>query len=230
MTRLVRQENTVTTTSSESGQTELPGILAIFPLPSAVLLPRQILPLNIFEPRYLSMVEDALRSGRHIGMIQPMLTGAASDPVPVYRIGCAGKITSFQETEDGRFLIQLTGVCRFRVAEEIFSEKRYRQVRPDWQPYLADLEDSPGSPMSLEELEKSLRGYLEVNGLKINWEMLRKLPPAHLVDFLTVNLPLEVEEKQALVELPSAAERAQVLRSTLEIAVNTTGAPNQRLH
>ena len=220
----------MSTFSSDSSQVELPDVLAIFPLPSAVLLPRQILPLNIFEPRYLSMVEDALKSGRFIGMIQPMSSQAGADPIPVYRIGCAGKITSFQETEDGRFLIQLKGICRFRVAEEIYAEKGYRRVRPDWQPYLADLDDAPESPVGLAELENSLRGYLEFNGLKINWEMLRKLPPTHLVDFLTVNLPLEVEEKQALVELPSAAERAQVLRSTLEFAVSPTGAPNQKLH
>lgn len=220
----------MSTISSDSTATTLPDRLAIFPLPSAVLLPRQILPLNIFEPRYLCMVEDALRTGRHIGMIQPMPAGAASDPIPVYRIGCAGRITSFQETEDGRFLIQLTGICRFRVAEEFHCEKGYRRIRPDWQPYLGDLEDTPEAAVSLEELENSLRDYLEINGLKINWEMLRKLPPAHLVDFLTVNLPLEVEEKQALVELPSAVERAEVLRSTLEIAAKTTGASNQRLH
>ncbi len=220
----------MSTISSDPTETNLPDSLAIFPLPSAVLLPRQILPLNIFEPRYLCMVEDALRTGRHIGMIQPMPAGGASDPVPVYQIGCAGRITSFQETEDGRFLIQLTGICRFRVAEEFHSEKGYRRIRPDWQPFLGDLEDTPEAAVSFEELENSLRDYLEINGLKINWEMLRKLPPAHLVDFLTVNLPLEVEEKQALVELPSAVERAEVLRSTLEIAAKTTGVSNQRLH
>ena len=216
--------------SSDSGRADLPNVLAIFPLASAVLLPRQVLPLNIFEPRYLSMVEDALRSGRHIGMIQPVSTDSASDPVPVYPIGCAGRITSFQETQDGRFLIQLTGVCRFQVAEELASEKGYRRVRPDWQPYRADLEEGSDAAVSVKSLEGSLRTYLEMNGLKVDWDMLHKLPPAHLVDFLAVNLPLDVEEKQALVETPSAAERAEVLQSTLEIAVKATSAPNQKLH
>jgi Lon protease-like protein len=215
---------------SRSAEMRLPDELAIFPLPSAVLLPRQVIPLNIFEPRYLSMVEYSLRSGRYIGMIQPMPAGAASDPAPVYRVGCAGRITSFQETEDDRFLIQLTGVCRFRVGEEIRSEATYRSVRPDWQPFLGDLEGFPASTVDIKDLETSLRRYLESRNMKIDWSALRKLPPAHVVDFLTVNLPLDVEEKQALVELPTSRERAQMLRLTLETAVSTTGDTIQRLH
>jgi Lon protease-like protein len=176
------------------------------------------------------MVEDALRSGRHIGMIQPIPAGAASDPTPVYRVGCAGRITTFQETEDDRFLIQLTGVCRFRIAEELSSEATYRSVRPDWQPFLGDLEGPPASTVDIKELEVSLRSYLESRDMKVDWSALRKLPPAHVVDFLTVNLPLEVEEKQTLVELPTARERAQMLRLTLETAVSTAGGSPQRLH
>lgn len=219
----------MSTTSAGSGRIELPEVLAIFPLANAVLLPRQILPLNIFEPRYLAMVEDALCAGRHIGMIQPT-SKAASEPVPVYPVGCAGRITSFQETQDGRFLIQLTGVCRFEIAEELALHKGYRRVCPDWQRYRADLEEGSGAAVSVDELEESLRSYLEMNGLRLDWETLHKLPASHVVDFLAINLPLDVEEKQALVETPSAAERAQMLRSTLEIAVKGAGAPDQRLH
>ena len=217
-------------TGSTSVRIRLPDELAIFPLPSAVLLPRQMIPLSIFEPRYISMVEYALRSGRYIGMIQPMSSGAGTVPPPVYRVGCAGRITTFQETEDGRFIIQLTGVCRFRVAEELSTDATYRSVRPDWQPFLSDLDDPPTSTVDIKELEASLRSYVESKSMKVDWSALHKLPPAHVVDYLTMNLPLDVQEKQALVELPTSGERAQMLRLTLEAAVVATGASDQRLH
>jgi len=209
---------------------DLPEVLAIFPLPSAVLLPRQTISLNIFEPRYIAMVEDALASGRYIGMIQPRQRNAASDPVPVYPVGCAGRITSFQETDDGRFLIILKGVCRYRVREEIGLERGYRRIRPDWQSFVGDLDDAHDTEVSVQGLEDTLNSYLEMNGLKLNSEAVRKLPAAELVDFLTVNLPLEVEEKQALLETSGSAERARLLGASLKIAVKAATAPNQRLH
>ena len=216
--------------ANRQGADDLPDVLAIFPLPGAVLLPRQTLSLNIFEPRYVAMVEDALGTGRYIGMIQPRPMDAAHEPVAVFPVGCAGRITSFQETDDGRYLIVLTGVCRYRVGGEIVPERGYRRVRPNWQPFLADLAETPHSTLDVEGLEDSLEGYLEMNGLKLNLEVVRRLPAARLVDFLTVNLPLAVEDKQALLESAGAAERARLLRSTLAIAVKTTGTPNRRLH
>lgn len=220
----------MSSSSFDPGPDDLPHVLAIFPLPSAVLLPRQTLSLNIFEPRYVAMVEDALGRGRYIGMIQPRSAATADEPIPVYPVGCAGRITSFQETDDGRFLIVLKGVCRYRVLEEIGLERGYRRIRPDWKSFGGDLEHPPASSISLQGLEDSLNRYLEMNGMKLNSEVVRKLPAAELVDFLTVNLPLAVEEKQALLETFSVAERARLLQSSIEIAVKATAGPDQRLH
>lgn len=220
----------MSTTSNDFADIDLPGLLGIFPLPSAVLLPRQRLPLNIFEPRYLAMVDDALRSNRHIAMIQPMSSAGEVQPSPVYPVGCAGRITTFQELEDGRLLIQLTGVCRFRIAEEVASEKGYRRVRPDWRPYRADLADITEQFVNLGNLEECLRVYVARNGLTVDWDSLRRLPAAYLVDFLAVNLPLDVEEKQALIELPDVSDRASALRSALEMANTVTAPPGRELH
>lgn len=224
------EHDTVSSNPFDATLDDLPDVLAIFPLPNAVLLPHQTLQLNIFEPRYVAMVEDALAAGRHIGMIQPRPTAVVGDPVPVYPVGCAGRITSFQETDDGRFLIVLTGVCRYRVLEELALERGYRRIRPDFQSFRSDLEDASAARVDLRSLEDSLKSYLEMNGLKLNAQLLRKLPGAQLVDFLTVNLPLEVEDKQALLESSSSVDRARLLRSALEIAVKSSGAPDQRLH
>lgn len=209
---------------------DLPHSLPIFPLPNAVLLPRQRLPLNIFEPRYLSMVQDALRADRHIGMIQPNAEAARIDPAPVYKVGCAGRITTFQESEDGRFLIQLTGVCRFEVLEEIAQSKGYRRVLPGWQAFRADFEEPPEPPLGLDQLEGTLKSYFQANQLEASWDQLRQLPAAHLVDFLATNLPFEVEEKQALVEASSVVERARFLQSALEMAVRSSSGANETRH
>ena len=208
----------------------LPETLAIFPLAKAVLLPRQILPLNIFEPRYLAMVEDALKSDRHIGMIQPRSGDAGTDPVPLYGTGCAGRITAFQETDDGRILINLKGVCRFRVLEELSGEKGYRRVRPDWQSYRSDLDEPGDMVMDSEQLENTLRIYLEQHNLQASWEIMRDLPPGQLVDFLIMHLPLAVEEKQTLVEMPGSAERGRKLLTLLEAAAEVKSATIRVLH
>lgn len=208
----------------------LPQTLAIFPLAKAVLLPRQILPLNIFEPRYLAMVEDALKSDRHIGMIQPQPGNAGASPETVYGTGCAGRITAFQETDDGRILINLKGVCRFRVVEELSEEKGYRRVRPDWRSYRSDLDDPGDMTMDIRQLESTLRTYLERHNLQASWEIMRDLPAAQLVDFLTMHLPLAVEAKQTLVETPNVADRSQLLLSLLQADGNDDQETRRVLH
>lgn len=209
---------------------DLPHTLPIFPLANAVLLPRQRLPLNIFEPRYLSMVQDVLRADRHIGMIQPKAAGAHVDPIPIYRVGCAGRITAFQESEDGRFLIQLTGVCRFEVLEEVAKAHSYRCVTPGWRTYRDDLEEPPEPPVGLDQLESTLKRYFQANQVEASWNALERLSPAYLIDFLATSLPFDVEEKQALVEAASVLERAHVLQSALAMAVRTASDAGATRH
>ncbi|MCP5155931.1 MAG: LON peptidase substrate-binding domain-containing protein [Ectothiorhodospiraceae bacterium] len=202
---------------------QLPRELAVFPLPRAVLLPGQVLALNVFEPRYLALTLDALASGRLFGMVQPRAAGDDAEPVAMFGVGCAGRITGFQETEDGRLGVQLTGVCRFRIDAELPGRRGYRVVRPDWSPFAADLETPAEPSIGLVELEPVLRRYLEASGLEVRWEGLRALPASALVDLLSTQLPLAVEEKQALVEAGDVAERARMLRLTLEMAVTPGG-------
>lgn len=211
------------------GFEDLPGALAIFPLERALLLPRQELPLNIFEPRYLQMTLDALASTRLIGMIQPKIGSTRNDPVPLYQVGCAGRITFFQETNDGRFLIQLTGVCRFQVAEEIASDKPYRSIRPNWRPFMHDLSSAHEAPLGFDDLEPRLKRYAAAHQLQVRWEALKDLPSAELIDFLSTQLPFDVAEKQALVEAQDVATRAEVLSKAIEIGTQSgQSAPSTR--
>src|SRR5580698_5813033 len=128
-----------TATQPAFAPSALPDVLPIFPLSGVLLLPRGRLPLNIFEPRYLAMIEGALANGRLVGMVQPSAADSQEPLPPIYHIGCAGRITSFTETEDGRFLISLTGICRFTITEELPIEHGYRRVKPDWEGFLSDI-------------------------------------------------------------------------------------------
>ena len=193
---------------------ELPATLAIFPLPGAILLPHGQLPLNIFEPRYLNMVLDALGQGRMIGMIQPDPAAGADDGI--HRIGCAGRITRFNETEDGRLLILLTGVCRFEVSEELDLLRGYRRVVPDWRRFRADLDEAEPPVAEIEPLMVALTRYCEESGLEVEWEKLRAMDPVRLVNFLAINLPFGVDEKQSLVEAVTPLERARLLTALAE--------------
>ena len=197
---------------------ELPAVLPVFPLPGVLLLPRQLLPLNVFEPRYLNMVADALGEGRNIGMIQPRPGSEGREPPPICRVGCAGRITTFNETRDGRFVISLTGVCRFETAEEIDAVRGYRRVRPRWHRFASDLDPAPEIVLDLERLEKTAGDYFTARGIEVKWETLRQLPGAALVDFLSVNLPLAGEDKQALLECEAGAARAELLQGLLTMA------------
>ena len=209
---------------------ELPSELAIFPLSRAVLLPRQELPLNIFEPRYVQMVLDSLGAARMIGMVQPKTDSSTDGPVPVYPVGCAGRITTFQESGDGRLLIQLTGVCRFRIAQEIVSGKPYRSVRPDWLSFTRDLELDDETPVGFEDLEAHLKRYAAAHKLQVRWDALKSLPSSELIDFLAIQLPFDVAEKQAMVESRNVHERAEVLRQALEMGSVTTSSSNATRH
>ncbi|MDP3802887.1 LON peptidase substrate-binding domain-containing protein [Brevundimonas sp.] len=196
---------------------DLPQVIPVFPLPGAILLPRGQLPLNIFEPRYLNMVDDAMAGDRIIGMIQPQaglrrVTGLSP-------VGCAGRITSFAETSDGRYLITLTGCARFRLASELPSPTPYRQIRADFAPFEADLTAPPVDDIGLDRdgLLDALRAYLETRGLDIDWDTAETAPPEALVNSLSMALPFDAPEKQALLEAPSLTDRSAVLTALMTI-------------
>lgn len=205
----------------------LPAAIPIFPLPRAILLPHAQLPLNIFEPRYLNMTLDALGSDRMIGMIQPDPSGDAAD---VYEVGCAGRITAFNETDDGRLLIVLTGVCRFRVAEELASTRGYRRVRPDWRKFPRDLEEHEVTGIDLPELIQTVRRYLELQELEADLQSLARLPGELLINHLAMNLPFDPEEKQVLVEAMTPSERGRTLMTLCDITSLNQGATNKAWH
>lgn len=189
---------------------DLPGVLPIFPLPRAILLPRAQLPLNIFEPRYLNMTLDALGANRMIGMIQPE-PGVRGASDAVYRTGCAGRITAFNETEDGRLLIILTGVCRFDVMEELPPRRGYRRVRPSWKRFEGDLSTEGVEAVDAAGLLAAVKGYLETREVDADWDALARMPGELLVNYLAMNLPFDDEEKQALLEAPSPPDRQRIL-------------------
>jgi len=211
----------MTQTSFDPDFDDLPDSLPVFPLSGVLLLPNGRLPLNIFEPRYLAMTQDALGC-RHrlIGMIQPTdaVDSAASGQPALYRTGCAGRITAFQETDDGRYLITLTGICRFRVAAELPEERGYRRVTPDWTPFREDLEDWEAAQLDRDRLLTSLKPYFRARGIDANWDLLKSVDEETLVTSLSMICPFDAREKQALLEAATLPDRAQMLLTLVEMA------------
>lgn len=205
---------------------DLPVVLPIFPLAGALLLPHGRLPLNIFEPRYLNMTIDALAHGRMIGMVQPTNPDADASPHPeVYPTGCAGRISSFAETDDGRLLITLTGACRFRIASEIEGVRGYRRAVADYAPFRDDLvEDQPEDGIDRERMLAGLRPYLRLHSLNVNWEVIEGAPTLALVTSVAMLCPFAPTEKQALLEAPDLRRRAEVMCALMEMAVFDKGA------
>jgi Lon protease-like protein len=178
------------------------------------------LPLNIFEPRYLAMVFDALRSERLIGMVQVDPAGS-EHPVPsIYRIGTCGRITAFSETGDGRLQIVLTGISRFRIRDELFTDGGYRKASVDWEPFRVDYETGQTARYSRRELTESLRRYFSVNGLKIDWEAMERLDDLSLCNVLVGALPWDVAERQSLVEATTLDERVEKMAALLQIGAS----------
>ena len=201
----------------------LPGILPVFPLAGVLLLPRGRLPLNIFEPRYLAMTRDALGGERLIGMIQPQdpaLGGPNSDDMnpPLYPVGCAGRITQFSETDDGRFLITLTGVSRFRIREELPLLSGYRRVVPDWGAFAADRDAAPRPGFDRARLVRGLKSFFAMHQISADWEAIDKAPGEHLVTSLAMACPFAPSEKQALLEAADPDGRAELLTTLVEMA------------
>jgi len=200
------------------GFSDLPAALPVFPLSSAVLMPGVQLPLNIFESRYLNMVADALASDHLIGMIQPLTDTAADETPEIHRVGCAGRITSYSETNDGRIVLVLTGVCRFGVRGELDMRRGYRRVSPDWERFAIDYREEGTSLGERAAFLVSLKAYANLRGVEIPWDHLEKMPDADLVNLLCVHLPLEPEDKQALMETPELPGRADLMRGLMDMA------------
>jgi Lon protease-like protein len=191
----------------------------IFPLAGVLLLPRGKLPLNIFEPRYLAMVEDALSGNRMIGIIQPSDPLSRASVPPVYPIGCAGRITSFSETDDGRCLITLTGVCRFETVRELPIVRGYRRVDVSWERFAADLEEPGPALFDRARLVEGLRTYFKIPGISANWDAIESTPDERLITSLAMICPFEPSEKQALLECGSLSERASMMIAIIEMSV-----------
>jgi Lon protease-like protein len=205
---------------SERRSAALCETLPIFPLTGVLLLPRGRLPLNVFEPRYLAMTRDALAGDRLIGMVQPSdpHVSLAGNP-PVYPTGCAGRITSFSETDDGRYLITLTGLCRFRIREELPVYSGYRRVIPQWDEFANDLRNPRQPGFDRERLIQGLRAYFERHQIKAEWDAINSVPGERLVTSIAMVCPFEPNEKQALLEARDLDERAKLLTAIVEMAV-----------
>jgi len=196
---------------------DLPAVIPVFPLDGALLLPGCQLPLQIFEPRYLNMVDDVMSGLRIIGMIQTRDGHAGVAPL-LATVGCAGRVTAYAETGDGRYVITLTGVCRFAVDDELPSLTPYRQVRPDFHRFAADLEDRDDIlDLDRDRFLAILRRYLQTKGIGVEWEAARQAPAEALINSLAMGLPLERAEKQALLEAECLADRASALTALMEI-------------
>jgi len=206
---------------------DLPEVIPVFPLAGALLLPRGQMPLNIFEPRYLAMIDDALRTGlRLIGMIQPDPSHPGPEDKPhLYKIGCAGRITQIAETGDGRYLIELTGVARFRIVGEPSVLTPYRQCRVDYHPFADDFVARKGEDaVDRDALLEALADFLKANKLNADWEGIEKAPNEALVNALAMMSPYVAAEKQAILEAPDLKTRAEILvaLTEIELAKNET--------
>ena len=210
------------------GPGDVADVIPIFPLPGALLLPRGQMPLNIFEPRYLAMIDDAMRSGhRLIGMIQPDTAHPGPEEKPnLFKIGCVGRITQIAETGDGRYLIQLTGIARFRIEAELSVATPYRQCRVAYAPFAGDFVARKGEDeVDRASLLRALSAFLKANDLKADWEGIEDAPNEALVNALAMMSPYGAAEKQALLEAPDLKTRAEILvaMTEIELAKNATG-------
>ena len=196
---------------------KLPSIIPIFPLSNFIIFPNTTVPLNIFEPRYIQMINDSMKSHRMIGMIQPKKSGELKKP-ELYEVGCVGKITSFNETDDGRYLIIINGVSRFKIEEEIKSEKLYRSCKVSYQNYIKDLEDKIEEyPIKdLEKIFKDLKNLFEKKGFMVDWSSLKKQDFSNTLNTLSMASPFSLEEKQVLLETKDLSTRKLRLEQILE--------------
>ncbi len=212
-----------------TGAADLPAVIPLFPLPGALLLPRARLPLNIFEPRYLVMLDDALKTpDRLIGMIQPVPGAGGGEPPELHATGCAGRVVAFAETGDGRYVITLAGMSRFRLARLEEGLTPYLRARVDWAEFAGDLEPSPGLPgVDRGAFLDRVQRYLAAKGLQGDRESLEKAADEVLINSLCMLCPFSVEEKQALLDAPDLATRLQMLDTLITFALAGGGDDGQ---
>ena len=196
---------------------ELPKTIPVFPLSNFIIFPKTIVPLNIFEPRYIQMIDDCMKSNRIIGIIQPKKTGDIKKP-NLYEVGCIGKITSFNETKDGRYLIVLNGVCRFKILEELKTEKLYRICGVSYDSFELDLSTTnEGVKVSeLKSIFTKLKNLFKKQGYIINWKDIESQNPSQTLNTLSMASPFTLEEKQILLETKNFSSRKQKLENILE--------------
>jgi Lon protease-like protein len=205
---------------------DLPETIPVFPLDGALVLPRAQLPLNIFEPRYLAMTEAALATkSRLIGMIQTAHGDMDEASPELAEIGCAGKIVNFNETGDGRYMIALAGVCRFRLEQELATDAPYRVVRADWKPFAADLVKPLDASFDRKGFEAVLKQFFSTRDLAADWESIHTAPMEPLVNQLAMGCPFEPAEKQALLEAGTVQDRLDVLTALMRMAAAGGGDP-----
>lgn len=215
---------------SRRARYRLPELLPIFPLGDALLLPGCRLPLTIFEPRYLQMVEDALSGDRLIGMIQPVGEESEDHDPPIEQVGCAGRIASMKEVDDGRYQVHLIGISRFEVAREIYTDKLYRIVEPTWKRFAADLRAHREATIDREELVANLRAYFDARGLEANWRAIDESGNEELVNSLAMVCPFDSTEKQALLEARNLEERSRLVIALMNMAVLHGDMSSSTLH
>jgi Lon protease-like protein len=201
---------------------DLPATIPIFPLAGVLLLPGGHLPLNIFEPRYLQMVRDAMAGSKLIGMVQPTDPASRQFEPPVYPMGCVGRIGQFKETPDNRILITLTGERRFTIQEELARTTLYRQVRVAYEP-----EEAAETAVDRKRLLTGLKGFLDRNGMKADWSSIEQAPTGPLITTLAMVCPFEPSEKQALLEAGSLAQRAKLMTALIEMSLMQTGGASK---
>lgn len=216
---------------------DLPSAIPVFPLQGCILLPRATLPLNVFEPRYLAMVDDVLSHDRILGIVQPAGDAGRSESpagkdVPLRRVGCAGRLTGFEELPDGRMAIMLSGICRFSIASEITTITPYRKVEADYTRFAADMMPGAGEDeIDREALLSSLRRYLEAKRLQADWKAIEATGNEALINALALTSPYNPEEKQALLEAATLKDRAKALLalSQMELAAHSSGDAQGRM-
>jgi len=220
------------TTAGRLTIADMPAALPVFPLSGVLLLPRGKLPLNIFEPRYLAMIEDALaRPDKLIGMIQPTEKERKGKVQPLFPVGCAGRITSWSETEDGRYLIQLTGIARFDIGAEIPTTRGYRMFDPDFGRFASDFEEPPPGGFDRVRLVGALKAFFAAEGLEGDWNSIEQAPDERIVNTLAMLCPFSPDEKQSLLECATRAERAKAMTGFCEArAAGGTPPPDAPRH
>ena len=198
--------------------TNLPKIIPIFPLSNFIIFPKTTVPLNIFEPRYLDMVNDSMKSNKFIGMIQPKVSSKDNINKGLYKVGCLGKITSFKETEDGRYLIELKGLIRFEIIKELQSSKKYRECEINFSKFNDDLSEKKEDVKftDLELIFKDLKSLFEKRGFVINWKALQQQSLDETINALAMASPFSLEEKQILLEAINLDTRKNMISEILK--------------